>query len=429
MKKIALIVVCAMSVAASGANLDFYPNASGDGISFSDVNNWIDVTSNDDIYPPTADPGNFYPGTLPDSIDDRAYIRDNATVTVGVGDVLDVYRIYVGGADDYSTGGVGGGPSTLNISGGLLTIQNEIYVGDDYDGTLNQTGGTAICPDDFRMGQAGRLDGRYGEFNLTGGTWFDQRRHYWGRYKGNTAVFNLDGGVFMASSGNPGYQGGSCWMNIMSGTYNARDFWAGGSYDVDLDDDGINDVRDVGEAYINLHGGQLDWRGLAANGGWNLLGSKAEIIVHDTFNTPDIDGVNGARVWVPSWSNGGSMLRFEVGATTSGLLDLHGYIDMALGGIDIIDTGGSSLAPGTVVVLAVTRDWNSGANPASMTIPQVILDAYNFSPGAIGQLSVQTVTDAAEGDGVRQELWLTIPEPATMSLLALGGLALIRRRK
>ncbi len=426
--KFALIAVLAMSTAAFGAVLDFYPNASGDGVTWSDVNNWLDVTTDTKIFPPTSNPLNTYLGAIPTSLED-VYIRTGGTVTYNT--TAEARKVIVGGDDyrDASGNEVPMGASQLDINGGMLTLGfsgGDTVIGNEDDGYMNLYDGVVVNTRYLKIGEDSDFTGRYGEVNIYGGTYFATYKNYWGRNIGNTGVFNLHDGVVMISSGNLGRDGAEGYINIMGGTWNARDFWLGDKELGDIDNDGIPEMY-TGGGHVDLIAGQLDWRSLPANGGFNINNAKSEVIVRETFTTPSIDGPFGGKISSGGGGSGGA-LRFEVGDSANGLFDTHGKLDYTNGLIDIIDNTTTPLAPGTVLVLVRTRDYNAGANNGSMNVGQYQLDSYNQLPGAIGQLSVRLVADGSL-DGFTEELILTIPEPATLSLLVLGGLAIIRRRR
>jgi hypothetical protein len=132
------------------------------------------------------------------------------------------------------------------------------------------------------------------------------------------------------------------------------------------------------------------------------------------------------------------------GAPIAGDVDTGSVISGVLAGADngytleisiadgTLDTSGMTFAPGFLfgnkIVGAATETWVrvSGSDFMPKQAGQALFDGLVVNLNAGVDVAVVTVSDKEAGT---LSTFNVVPEPMTMSLLGLGGLALIRRRR
>jgi hypothetical protein len=102
-------------------------------------------------------------------------------------------------------------------------------------------------------------------------------------------------------------------------------------------------------------------------------------------------------------------------------------IGFAAGGLTTVETwlfGSSDSVPQTEAALgAGPTDYHKWTGVADFSFDRLTFGGYSFEPSQIDEIRVATtLDDALHGTQV-------IPEPASMAMLAAGGLMMIRRRK
>ena len=99
----------------------------------------------------------------------RVFIENDNTVTVdGTTPAINIDSSGEGGTTSLIVGQDGGGPEQLDVSGGSITGNEELKVGNVSDATLNLSGSGSLDFERLGLGNGGQ--NRSGTFNMTGGS-------------------------------------------------------------------------------------------------------------------------------------------------------------------------------------------------------------------------------------------------------------------
>ncbi len=297
---------------------------------------------------------------------------------------------------------VGTGTVTVSGTGSTWTNNGNLYVAYEGNGELEITGGGTVTDNYCNIGHvaastgtvtvegtgstwthSGNLVvGEYGEGTMTvsGGGEVSNGYGYIGNHAGSTGTVTVSGSESLWDNGanlNVGYYGTGTLEILAGGTVRNTN----GHVGLYAGSTGAVTVDGYGSTWTNQNGLYVGYQGtgtLTVTGGGLVTADAGLFIDHD---------------------GGGESF---VNMSTGGRLALLGEADD-----DIYDFLG--LVSGTDAI----RYWNGTAWD----------DITNATPGVDYTLTYHTTGDL-EGYTV-----LTVPEPAALSLLALGGVAILRRRR
>ena len=355
--------------------------------------------------------------------------------------------------------GAWGATGRYEISGGLMSVNeagNAIYLGrDGGTGIINQSGGT-VRAGSYTVGKAliigssgnSELAG-YGEYNLSDGymEFREVRIGGCGYYPGGTGVFNQTGGTMLNAWGSIGSSVAGVpnttigTINLSGGTY----IWQAG---------GELGCNPGGTGYINISGGMFIGGmrpGFAGGNGVLTMtgGSWIHMDGHSFLGLNDYSFTSG---------NGWGHLRLLGGYTyLKGVQVIYrGRITfnqdatffgnpLLLTGLD--KNGNDTYDSSMELIIADSRNFNISFETIRLGGDLILtLDGYTPNPGQQWRIfttqgyegsSFDSITDGFQldihgigGADTPYEFYITyIPEPATMGLLALGALGMLRRRK
>jgi len=158
------------------------------------------------------------------------------------------------------------------------------------------------------------------------------------------------------------------------------------------------------------------------------FGNDPEVVIDTTFDLPAIASIDMVSIDLAhSWASDIELVLTSPGGDVFTITDDNGS------GV-LLGDGGSLLA-GTArydfVMAAGNGTWNDFAFGDSAPAGTYDADSWFDGPFAAGTWSISLADDAGGDDGAagRIEIAYTVPAPASLALLGLGGLAATRRRR
>ena len=281
-----------------------------------------------------------------------------------------------------------GGTGAYNLSGGTLSIFNDegssAYIGHEGQGLLKQTGGLLNVPHGIRMGSriaGSEVTGMHGELQLLGGTANLDAIFMGSSTEGGTvtgtgktmlsqsAVVTLAGGMHMQSGGSA--------LEVLLGSTNPFRF----------NTSGVSNSL-AGDLIVTLIGGYVP----TASAEWKLVTNGLYSGDFENISTDFDTEVRGSDLYLKYL---GSAPQPHPGDANN-----DGYVNV--GDLGIL-AGNWGQSP---------RTWAQG----NFTTPDTVVD--------VGDLGV-----LAGNWGWTAPPSLPAPEPASLMLLSLGGLVLLRRKR
>ncbi|MCK4660471.1 MAG: PEP-CTERM sorting domain-containing protein [Phycisphaerae bacterium] len=314
--------------------------------------------------------------------DQYAYVNNGGTAQItnsGEG----CSHLYVG----YASGDSG----TVQMSGGSLTSQYKI-IGESGTGTFTQTGGTSTVDYFLYMGHD---PGGNGTYLLNGGSLSVAWSDYIGSDSTGTATFTHTGGTHtVAKDLLLAYAGSATYSLSDTGQLSADNERIGyGGTGTFTQTGGTNTVTsDFSIGYQSSSTGRYT----ISNG--QLNGSSCNV----NYGTFEITGDDAAINFSSYTQNGTGTLESKLDSDGLSTINVTGSATLS-GTWDVMDLGDTPMDTFDVLVAdgGITGTF----------------DTVNLPPNWTWGID----------DGTT--LWVTVPEPATLTLLALGGLGLLRRRR
>ena len=309
-----------------------------------------------------------------------------------------------------------GGNATINITGGNLNLDQQIYLGQNVGAVTNMTiGGTAHVTTTADGFDTAAGSGTITTLNMTGGTYSGGWSLSLGRQAGGTGILNMTSGSFQTAQEVVVGWAGEGTVTMDGGTIQtggpimvARDagskgtihmnagLWTG-PWEIQVNNDGT----------LNMAGGTID----AQHGMWSGKGASGSGLINMTGGSIDCEWV-----MAPQHSQAGT-----------GLINLHGGVITGTHlefGNDADSSGAMDITEGVLIISAnETATVESLATDGYLTGHDGINRGW-YHTGSYGLLR----WDWDNVNSGKMTVW-TIPEPTTIALLGLGGLVLLRKKR
>ena len=237
-----LILLALVGTSSAQIIFDFYPNGTGDQVTWANTASWWRYTTGDaGLYPREVDGGvrGNWPGDATFYGANAVYIRQANTVTIGSGTTGISGDLRIGTPTFEDAGGslVSFGPSTLTIkAGGTLNNSNGtgVTIG-GYGGTLNMEPGSVFLNQRWELGSLGEtstLAASTGVWNQTGGSFWAGQKTFIGHVRG-VGIYNMSGGTagfnffHLGTTGTGGTVAGQGYATITGGYIHSREVYVG----------------------------------------------------------------------------------------------------------------------------------------------------------------------------------------------------------